>query len=59
MLCVFLQTSLNVQLNMSERKKGRLPLAKRTVRSRISSERWEQISVADVFGLASGKSLVK
>jgi hypothetical protein len=36
---------------MSERKDGQLPLAKRRVRSRISSERWEQIKVAYVSGI--------
>ena len=30
---------------------GQLPLAKRTIRSRISSERWEQIKVAYVSGI--------
>jgi hypothetical protein len=36
---------------MSERENGQLPLAKRTIRSRISSERWEQIKVAYVSGI--------
>jgi uncharacterized protein YjcR len=36
---------------MSERENGQLPLAKRTVRNRISSERWEQIKVAYVSGI--------
>lgn len=36
---------------MSEDKNGQLPLAKRTIRSRISSERWEQIKVAYVSGI--------
>jgi hypothetical protein len=31
---------------MSERENGQLPLVKRTVRDRISSERWEQIKTA-------------
>jgi hypothetical protein len=36
---------------MSERENGQLPLAKRTIRSRISSERWEQIKVAYISGI--------
>lgn len=36
---------------MNEDKNGQLPLAKRTIRSRISSERWEQIKVAYVSGI--------
>ena len=36
---------------MSERQNGQLPLAKRTIRSRISFERWEQIKVAYVSGI--------
>ena len=36
---------------MSERENGQLPLAKRTIRSRISSERSEQIKVAHVSGI--------
>ena len=36
---------------MSERDNGQLPLAKRTIRSRISSERWEQIKVAYAAGI--------
>jgi len=43
--------SLNVQLNMSEHENGRLPLAKRAVRNRISSERWEQIKTAYAAGI--------
>ena len=42
---------MNVHANMSERQNGQLPLAKRTIRSRISSERWEQIKVAYVSGI--------
>jgi hypothetical protein len=49
--CVFLQISVNVHLNMSEYENGQLPLAKRTIRSRISSERWEQIKVAYAAGI--------
>ena len=36
---------------MSQSDNGQLPLAKRTIRSRISSERWEQIKVAYVSGI--------
>ena len=36
---------------MSERENGQLPLAKRTIRSRISSERWEQIKTAYAAGI--------
>jgi hypothetical protein len=36
---------------MNECGNGQLPLAKRTLRSRISSERWEQIKVAYVSGI--------
>ena len=36
---------------MSEGENGQLPLAKRTIRSRISSQRWEQIKVAYVSGI--------
>jgi hypothetical protein len=36
---------------MSESENGGLPLAKRTIRSRISSEQWEQIEVAYVSGI--------
>jgi len=36
---------------MSERENGRMPLAKRTVRSRISSERLEQIKTAYASGI--------
>jgi len=36
---------------MSERENGQLPLAKLTVRSRISSERWEQIKTAYAAGI--------
>jgi hypothetical protein len=45
------KTSITVHLNMSERENGQLPLAKRTIRNRISSERWEQIKVAYVSGI--------
>jgi hypothetical protein len=36
---------------MSEHENGKLPLAKRTVRNRISSERWEQIKTARASGI--------
>jgi hypothetical protein len=36
---------------MSQSDNGQLSLAKRTIRSRISSERWEQIKVAYVSGI--------
>jgi hypothetical protein len=36
---------------MSQSDNGRLPLAKRRIRSRISSDRWEQIKVAYVSGI--------
>jgi hypothetical protein len=36
---------------MSECENGQLPLAKRTIRSRISSERWEQIKTAYAAGI--------
>ena len=49
--CVFLQLSVNVHVNISERENGQLALPKRTVRSRISSERWEQIKVAYAAGI--------
>ncbi len=48
---VFFQNTISVQLNMSQSDNGRLPLAKRTIRSRISSERWEQIKVTYVSGV--------
>ena len=51
--CILLQVSLPVRLNMSERRNGQLPLAKRTVRGRISAEVWEQIKT----GYAAGISL--
>jgi hypothetical protein len=36
---------------MSERENGQQPSAKRTVRSRISAERWEQIKTAYASGI--------
>ena len=38
-------------MNMSQSDNGQLSLAKRTIRTRISSERWEQIKVAYVAGI--------
>jgi hypothetical protein len=49
---VFFQTRATVQLNMSEQENGQLPLMMRTVRSRVSSERWEQIKTAYASGIA-------
>src|SRR5437868_11941870 len=46
------EDSGTVQLNMSEQEDGQLPLAMRTVRSRVSSERWEQIKTAYASGIA-------
>ena len=48
---VFFQTRVTVQLNMSERENGQLPLAKRTARRRISSEQWDQIKTAYASGI--------
>ena len=48
---VFFQSRVTVQLNMNERGNGQLPLAKRTIRSRISSKRWEQIKTAYAAGI--------
>ena len=45
------EDSVTVHLNMSERENGQLPLAKRTARSRVSSERWEQIKTAYASGI--------
>jgi uncharacterized protein YjcR len=45
------KNSVTVHLNMSERENGQLPLAKRTIRSRISSERWEQVKTAYASGI--------
>jgi hypothetical protein len=45
----FFQNRINVQLNMIERENGEL--AKRAVRSRILSERWEQIKTANASGI--------
>jgi len=40
------EDSATVHLNMSEQGNGQLPLAKRTVRNRVSSGLWEQIKTA-------------
>jgi hypothetical protein len=45
------EDSATVQLNMSERENGQLPLMMRTVRSRVPSERWEQIKTAYASGI--------
>jgi DNA-binding transcriptional regulator LsrR (DeoR family) len=45
------KTSVTVHLNMSERENWHLPLAKQTVRSRIASERWDQIKTAYASGI--------
>jgi hypothetical protein len=45
------KTNITVHLNMSERQNGQLTLAKPTVRSRISAERWEQIKTAYAAGI--------
>ena len=49
--CIFLQSTLSVRVNMSQSENGQLPLAKPTIRSRISSERWEQIKIVYVSGI--------
>ena len=36
---------------MNERENGQLPLAKRTMRSRISADVWEQIKTAYASGI--------
>jgi len=36
---------------MSEQENGQLPLAKQPVRSRLSSERWEQVKTAHTSGI--------
>jgi hypothetical protein len=48
---VFFQTRIIVHLNMSERENGQLPLAKRTARSTISADIWEQIKTAHAGGI--------
>jgi hypothetical protein len=48
---VFFQNRINVQLNMSERENGQLPLPKRAVRSRISADVWQQVRTAYASGI--------
>ena len=48
---LFSPEQLTVHLNMSEQGNGQLPLAKRTVRSRVSSGLWEQIKTAYASGI--------
>jgi hypothetical protein len=48
---VFFQNRINVQLNMSERENGQQPSAKRTVRSRISADVWQQVKTAYASGI--------
>jgi hypothetical protein len=48
---VFFQSRVTVQLNVSERENGQLPLAERAVRGRIPEERWEQIKTAHASGI--------
>jgi hypothetical protein len=45
------KTRITVHLNMMERQNGQLPLPTRTARSRISSERWEQVKTAHASGI--------
>ncbi len=45
------EDSVTVHLNMSERENGRLPLAKRTTRGRISADVWEQTKTAYASGI--------
>jgi hypothetical protein len=47
------QNSITVHLNMSERENGQLPLAKRTMRSRISGDVWEQTKTAYASGIGT------
>jgi hypothetical protein len=47
----FFQNRINVQLNMSERQNGQLPLAKRAGRSRISADIWQQVKTAYASGI--------
>src|SRR5437868_14517404 len=48
---LFSPEQLTVHLNMSEQGNGQLPLAKRTVRNRVSSGLWEQIKTAYASGI--------
>ena len=45
------EDSVTVHLNMSEQGNGQLPLAKRTVRNRVSPGLWEQIKTAYASGI--------
>ena len=45
------EDSVTVHLNMSEPENGQLPLAKQTVRRRISADIWEQIQTAYAGGI--------
>jgi hypothetical protein len=49
---VFFKNHITVHLNMNEGENSQLPPMKRTVRSRISSEHWEQIKIAYISGIA-------
>jgi hypothetical protein len=46
-----LQNTISVQLNMSEPENGQLPLAKQTVRGRISADGWQQVKTAYASGI--------
>jgi hypothetical protein len=48
---VFLPITITVQLNMNEQENGQRPIPKQSMRSRISSERWEQIKTAHASGI--------
>ena len=49
--CFFCRARENVHLNMNECENGQLQLAKRTGRSKISSDSWEQIRTAYASGI--------
>ena len=51
MACFLPRNSVTVHLNMSEWDNGQLPLAKRTGRSKISPDIWEQIRTAYASGI--------
>jgi hypothetical protein len=48
---LFFQNRINVQLNMFEQENGQLPLARRTVRHRISADVWQQVKTAYASGI--------
>jgi hypothetical protein len=48
---VFLQNTVTVHLNMSDRENGQCPIPNQSVRCRISSEHWEQIKTAHASGI--------